>query len=69
MDSVLLLVCAAILWFHLRQRFVAAVAAGLIGLAACLRITSVFGLRRDAGGHTVSPACWPHVLRFRCLHQ
>jgi hypothetical protein len=29
---VLLLVCAAILWFHLRQRPAVAVAAGLIGL-------------------------------------
>ena len=32
-DLVLLLVCAAILWFHLRQRPAVAVAAGLIGLA------------------------------------
>ena len=30
-DLVLLLVCAAILWFHLRQRPAVAVAAGLIG--------------------------------------
>ena len=44
----LLLVCAAILWFHLRQRPVGS-GAGLIGLAACLGDTAVFGLGRDAG--------------------
>ena len=37
-DLVLLLVCAAIPWFHLRQRPAVAVAAGLIGLAACLGV-------------------------------
>lgn len=34
-DLVLLLVCAAIVWSHLRQRPALAVGAGLIGLAAC----------------------------------
>jgi hypothetical protein len=48
-DLVLLLVCAAILWFHLRQRPAVAVAAGLIGLAGLPGCAAVFGLGRDAG--------------------
>ncbi|MBK9341004.1 MAG: hypothetical protein IPN04_10665 [Rhodoferax sp.] len=68
-DLVLLLVCAAILWFHLRQRPAVAVAASLIGLAASLGVCCGIRAGPRCWGHTVSPACWPPVLRFRCPHQ
>ena len=50
-DLVLLLVCAAILWFHLRQRPAVAVAAGLIGLAACLGVLRYSGWAEMLGPH------------------
>ena len=50
-DLVLLLVCAAILWFHLRQRPAVAVAAGLIGLAACLGVLRSSGWAEMLGPH------------------
>jgi hypothetical protein len=62
LSDLVLLVCAAILWFHLRQRPAVAVAAGLIGLAACLGVLRYSGWA-EMLGHTVSPACWPPVLR------
>lgn len=50
-DLVLLLVCAAVLWFHLRQRPAVAVAAGLIGLAACLGVLRYSGWAEMLGPH------------------
>lgn len=50
-DLVLLLVCAAIVWFHLRQRPALAVAAGLIGLAACLGVLRYSGWTEMLGPH------------------
>ena len=50
-DLVLLLVCAAILWFHLRQRPAVAVAAGLIGLAASLGVLRYSGWAEMLGPH------------------
>jgi hypothetical protein len=50
-DLVLLLVCAAVLWFHLRQRPAVAMAAGLIGLAACLGVLRYSGWAEMLGPH------------------
>ena len=50
-DLVLLLVCAAVLWFHLRLRPALAVAAGLIGLAACLGVFRYSGWTEMLGPH------------------
>ena len=50
-DLVLLLVCAAIVWFHLRQRPALAVGAGLIGLAACLGVLRYSGWAEMLGPH------------------
>lgn len=50
-DLVLLLVCAAILRFHLRPRPALAVAAGLIGLAASLGVLRYSGWVEMLGPH------------------
>ncbi len=50
-DLVLLLVCGGVVWFHLRQRPALAVAAGLIGLAACLGVLRYSGWAEMLGPH------------------
>ena len=50
-DLVLLLVCGTIVWFHRRERPALAVAAGLIGLAACLGVFRYSGWAEMLGPH------------------
>ncbi|MBC7918831.1 MAG: hypothetical protein H7Y28_13570 [Rhodoferax sp.] len=50
-DLVLLLVCGAVVWFHLRQRPALAIAAGLIGLAAALGVLRYSGWAEMLGPH------------------
>ena len=50
-DLVLLLVCGAVMWFHLRERPALAVAVGLVGLAACLGVARYSGWGEMLGPH------------------